>query len=179
MKIKFKINKLIKIVIKLIFIAIFILLLTYNLGSIYTQEDYVKIMGYKIYIVKEYQENEEITKDTVLIVNTKKDKLEKNNIAVIKISAGTYFKKIDNVIGNERYIIEDKNNETTFLKEDIEGKVITQLPRFGKILKFIGSKTFSVITLFSVIIIFLQNNHQQKKKYRRRMKRNLEKNTET
>lgn len=179
MKIKFKINKLIKIVIKLVFIAIFILLLTYNLGSIYSQEDYVKIMGYKIYIVKEYQENEEITKDTILIVNTTKDKLKKNNIAVIKISAGTYFKKIDDVIGNERYIIEDKNSETTFLKEDIAGKVIIEIPRMGKILRFIGSKTFSIITLFSVITMFLHNKHQQKKKYRRRMKRNLEKNTET
>jgi len=179
MKIKFKINKLIKIVIKLIFIAIFILLLTYNLCSIYSQEDYVKIMGYKIYIVKEYQENEEITKDTVIIANTKKDKLEKNNIAVIKISAGTYFKKIDNVIGNERYIVKDNNNEVTFLKEDLEGKVVVQLSGFGKILRFIGSKTFSVITLFSVIIIFLYNRKEQKKRYRRRLKRNLEKNTET
>ena len=159
MKKPLKISKLIKIIIKIIFMVIFSIVLIYNIMSIHNKKDYIEFMEYKIYVVKDYQVQKTIEKDTVLIVKSKNNDFQRNDLVAIKISAGTYFHRIVDIIGKGRYVTKGDDNyepdRITFSEKDIEGKIIKQIPGFGKILNIVSTKSFSVIMLIIFMIFRL------------------------
>lgn len=170
-----KISRLIKIIIRTMFITMFALLLIYNIISIYNKKDYVEFIGYKIFVVKDYQAQKAIKKDTILIAKSKNNNFRKNDLIAIKISAGTYFHRIVDIIGNERYLTKgddiDYEDKIVFSQKEIEGKIIKQIPFFGKILNIASTRMFSVITILILIITFRRNIRMQKRRNRRRMKK--------
>lgn len=172
MKKTLKTSKFIKTIVKSIFIIILFTLLFYNIININGKKEYLDIMGYKIFVVKEYQEQSTIKRDTVIITN--KSQIQINDIVAVKINNGIYFHTIEKIIGNEKYITKGldnyKEDEKLFTNEEIEGKVVKQIPWFGKILNIVTTKTFSIIILIVLIFSFKHNKRKHIKMNKRRLK---------
>lgn len=169
-----KVTKFIKTIIKIIFILMFIILILYNVMNINNEEEYVDFMGYKIFVVQDYQNQSTIKKGTILITKTKNNNLEINDIIAIKISEGTYFHRIVDLIGNERYITKGDDNyekdKHTYSIDDIEGKIVGRIPWFGRVFNIAKTKIFSVIILIVLMITFRYNKHIYIKMNKRRLK---------
>lgn len=173
MKKSLKISKLIKISIKIIFILVLIMLILYNIVSINNNKEYVEFIGYKIFVVQEYQKQRGIEKDTIIIARPN-NIYQTNDLVVIRISNTTYFHRIVEAIGNEQYITKGDGNYKEdidkFNVEEIQGRVIAQMPWFGKILNIAKTKFFSVIIIIIFGITFRYNKHIYIKMSKRRLK---------
>lgn len=172
MKKTLKISKVVGTIIKSIFIIILFVLLFYNIININGKKEYLDILGYKMFIVKDYQEQSTIKKDTIIITNT--SQIQVNDIVALRINNGIYFHTIEKIIGNENYITKSLDNynddQGVFTNEEIEGKVVKQIPWFGKILNIVTTKTFSVIILAVLILVFKHNKRKHIKMNKRRLK---------
>ena len=169
-----KINKLVRIVAKTFFVSILTILILYNIVNIDNKKQYIKIFGYKVFVVEDYQEQSTIKKDTVIIAKSKNDNFQINDLVAIRINDGLYFHRVTDVIGNELYITKGddnhKNDEKIFLYKEIEGKVVKQIPWLGRILNIARTKIFSIILLIIFIIAFKYNKHVYIRKNNRRLK---------
>lgn len=180
MKKSLKITEFIKTVEKVIFILMFIMLVLYNVMSINNKEEYVEVIGYKIFVVQEHQKQQGLGKDTIIIAKSKNNDLKVDDLAVIRISGTTYFHRIVDVVGNEKYITKGDGNYRedieSFIYEQIQGKVVVEIPWLGKILNIAKTKIFSVIILVILILIFRYNKHIHIKMNKRRLKQKSDNN---
>lgn len=177
-----KITRFIKSVINTISILMFIILVLYNIMNINNKEEYVDFLGYKIFVVQEHQIQQDIKKDTIIIAKSNNKNLKINDLVVIRISNTTYFHRIVDVIGNEKYITKGdgnyKEDSQNFSYEQIAGRVIAKVPWFGKILNIAKTKMFSIIILAILIIIFRYNKHIHIKMHKRRFKQKTQNNNQ-
>ena len=146
-----KITEFIKTIVKVIFILVFIMLILYNIMNINNKEEYVEIIDYRVFVVQEHQKQQDIKKDTIIIAKSKNNDFKINDLAVIRISGTTYFHRIVDIIGNEKYITKGDGNYKedieNFGYEQIQGKVVAKISWFGKILNIAKTKIFSIIIL--------------------------------
>lgn len=177
-----KITKFIKATIKIIFILMFIMLILYNVMNINNKEEYVEVIGYKIFVVQEYQKQQGLEKDTIIIAKSRNNDLKVNDLVVIRISGTTYFHRIVDIIGNEKYVTKGDGNYRedieNFNYEQIQGKVVAKISWFGKILNIAKTKIFSVIILIILIITFKYNKHIHIKMNKRRFKQKAQNNNQ-
>jgi len=163
--------------------TVLIILVLYNIVNISSKKQYVKFMGYKFFVVEEYQEQSTVKKDTIIITKAKNNNFQTNDLVAIRINDGIYFHRIVDVIGNKLCITKGddnyKNDEKVFSYEEIEGKVVKQIPWFGKILNIASTKTFSIILVIIFIISFKYNKHVYIRKNNRRLKQKSEINNKT
>lgn len=127
--------------------------------------------------------------------NSMKPQISKNDLAVIKKGELDNLKQNDIIIyfKNENYKIKrimninNENDRTSFvtkgdnnyyndveqiLKEDVEGKVLFDIPKFGFIINMLRSKILTLIVAIYITYVFTYVKHLKKKKERRRREYN-------
>lgn len=152
---------LINIVLILIIVLNVVLIISHKL----LKQPYPTLMDYTYKIVEESQPNLNLTKNDILIIDTRKAYNDKD-IVMYQEDNQINLGQI-NTIEEKNAKIKNENKEVTISKEDIKGTVIKIIPKFGTTLnKILEIKSLIicivVLTITSIIQSLLS---KQNKKY--------------
>lgn len=167
-------NKYVRRIVNGIVISLAIIVLWYNYININNKEQYIEVFDRKIIVVNEYQEQQGIEKNDVIIGRKSEEGYEIDNIIIVRLNNTIYFKRVVEKT-DEGYITRGDGNyredAMPITSEQIEGKVIHKISNFGWFLNVIKSRIFSVFVIIILVLIFTYNNHIYKRRVRRRLKK--------
>lgn len=173
------------------FLCIVLIIFIYNMVLLFIssikQENGMSLFGYKAYIITTNSMEPSIySGDVVIVKKCKENKLQKGDvitfwqdqelithrIARIEEDAEETQEKQD----TKKYITKGDNNnvedEQKKTLNDIEGKVVLVIPKFGKIILSLENKIiFLVVILIILVLCFFKIQKQEKRENRREKKR--------
>ena len=156
----YRLGKILSTIICIIILFLIIFNVTLIIESYINPNELPSFLGIKSFIiVSESMEPTIMTDDVIFIVDTSKENLKVGD--VISFKTGDYINthrivRIEERNGEDVYITKGDNNKlddrTPVKFQDIEGKYLFRLPRFGKVMKILKSKvTLLVLLIFLVI----------------------------
>lgn len=150
-------------------IIITIILISCNILSLFNYN--LDVLGVTIMNVQKYQEQENLTENTIIIAKKIENNLNVGDLVIINISDSTYFHRVMKIENNHIITKGDgnfKNDNIQFKKEDIQYKVILQIPYLGILIKIIESKMLSVIIFAGLFMYYAYSKGIDKKNLKRR-----------
>lgn len=171
------VNKFIKRIIKYTIIAIIFLAILYNFMNINNSNEGTKIFKYSIMVVEEYQEQDGIRKNTLIIAKDIKTKYNINDLVMVNINNTTYIHRIIDIKGKEFITKGDGNYKINekIAEEQIIGKVVKKVPYIGVVFRFVRTRIFSILIILFLIVTLMYNKHIYIKKKIRRKKQKHQK----
>lgn len=172
-----------KILVKLIYILILPIII-WNLAiiiqTIQNPNETPSVFGIKTFcIISGSMEPEIQVNDVVIIKEVPQNEINKDDIISFVVDGETITHRVKNIekakSGELLYTTQgDANNiedETKIIYEDIEGKYIGKIPKVGKIIMALKSKTTLATVIAVLILLYLIEQRANNKKIRRNEER--------
>ena len=160
--------------VRIVGIILLVLMIVYNFTNINSNQQYIRVFGYKIIVVEEYQEQIGIENNDIVIGKETDNGYIVGDLVIVRINGSIYFHRIVDIKADNQYETKGdgnyKPNKELVSNEQIEGKVIKHISNLGLVLKLIKSKFFSVIILIGSIMLLIYNAHIYQRKIKRRFK---------
>lgn len=164
-------NTYVRKIINIVIILLGILILWYNFVNINNEDQYIKLFGYRLMVVQEFQEQDGINKNDIIIGKVSEQGYTSQDLIIVRANNTIYFRRIIDIT-EEGYITKGDGNyrqdSSPITDAQIEGRVVKKIPKLGGLLNVIKSKVFSVIVLIILILLFVYNSHIYKKRIKRR-----------
>ncbi len=174
-------------IIKTVFFIIFVILL-YNILLVGISEanklEGINLFGYKTYIITSESMKPTINiGDVIITKKCKEEELKANDIITFKkeneITNTHRIIRIEEENGNKVFVTKGDNNKLQDEKKvsfnEVQGKVVLNIPKLGKIIEFMQNKIVLLVILLLILIILFLNILKSEKKEIRRRKLEIEK----
>ena len=175
----YRLGKILSTIICIIILFLIIFNVTLIIESYINPNELPSFLGIKSFIiVSESMEPTIMTDDVIFIVDTSKENLKVGD--VISFKTGDYINthrivRIEERNGEDVYITKGDNNKlddrTPVKFQDIEGKYLFRLPRFGKVMKILKSKVTLLVLLIFLVIISYHEVRISKRRLKRKEER--------